>query len=250
MSWLNKSIEEYKYDENGNLLERQLSRWNQESVSWVPYRKYERKMESDRKAGYSIDYWDFHTEDWRAYKRASYRYSDKGKVDHILFETWIDNKWENHSIRKNSHNTEDELSFMEVDLFDNESMGWNKSSHVDYELTEFGKLSASISKKWKSENSDWENLQRFTYYYSEKGAMLSAWTDTSKEMELFPNPAVDNLNIRSLPTGTITILDALGKIIMQTENSENEIQLDVSKWEMGVYSVQVNGEEVQKFVKH
>ena len=79
--------------------------------------------------------------------------------------------------------------------------------------------------------------------------MMSEWMEITKDMELFPNPAVESLTIRSLPKGTLTILDALGKMVLQTENSDDEMQLDVSKWEMGVYSVRINGNEVQQFVK-
>jgi hypothetical protein len=136
---------------------------------------------------------------------------------------------------------------MEMDLFENES--WEKSSHADYELTDFGKISNTTSKKWQSGASNWENLQRSTYYYSKDGVMMSEWMEITKDMELFPNPAVESLTIRSLPKGTLTILDALGKMVLQTENSDDEMQLDVSKWEMGVYSVRINGNEVQQFVK-
>jgi Mg2+/Co2+ transporter CorC len=67
---------------------------------------------------------------------------------------------------------------------------------------------------------------------------------------LFPNPAMESATIRSIPVGTITIIDALGKIVFHTEDNKDEtMQLDVSKWEIGVYSVRVDGSEIQKFAK-
>ena len=247
--WFNQSVDEYEYDANGNLIKRKLSRWDKVSLSWIPYRKFDYRIESDKTAGYTIYFWDNNLSDWRPYKNATYHYVSEDFLDHIVFESWIDGEWQNHSVRKNFRDEEGVLSVMEVDLFENESSSWEKSSHVDYDLTDFGKISNTVSKKWQSEASSWENLQRSMYYYSKDGVMLSEWEETSRDMELFPNPAKESLTIRSLPKGTLTIVDALGKIVLQAENSEDEMQLDVSKWEMGVYSVRVDGNEVQQFVK-
>ncbi|MFK7783803.1 MAG: T9SS type A sorting domain-containing protein [Crocinitomicaceae bacterium] len=244
--WENQSVDEFEYDTKGRLKKKQLSRWNTSTQSWAVYRKYEYQMESDRKTGYTIYFWDNKVAEWQLYKRAVYQYDSNESVEYIEFDTWIDGKWKKHSIRKNVLDDEGALSAIDVDIFDHESEVWEESTHVDYELTDFGKLSTSTSKKRQSEG--WKNLQRSTYYYSEDGAMISEWR-TAIEMELFPNPALERLTIRSLPIGKLTVLDALGKVVLQSENTDQEMQLDISGWEMGTYSVLVDGNEVRQFVK-
>lgn len=247
--WYNKSVDEYEYDASGNLVKKLLSRWDKAALAWTPYRKFDYRFEEDQMAGYSIYFWDNKMKEWQSYKRATYQYTEKEAIDHILYESWIDGVWKNHSIRRNIRDDEGALSVMEVEIFKQGLGIWQNLSHVDYVLTDFGKTSTSVFKKWQAEASNWENLQRFNYYYSEDGEMISEWTDSGKEMELFPNPAVERLTIRSLPKGTLTIVDALGKVVVQSENTENELQLDVSKWEIGIYSVRVDDKEVQQFVK-
>lgn len=248
--WYNQSIEEYKYDVDGNLIEKRSERWDKQLISWVPDRKFDYTIESDRMVGYSIYFWDNQVEEWQSYKKTTYHYSNLETIDYVLVETWIDGNWKEHSIRRNFHDEKGVLSTMEVEIFDQTSNIWQKANHVEYEFTGFSKVSESISKKWNGELNKWDNLQRSTYSYSKDGEVIEEWSQVKTPMELFPNPAVESLTIRSIPGGTILIVDALGKIVLQTENKDqDEMKLDVSKWEIGVYSIQVNGNEIQKFVK-
>jgi|GEM_PF-6834543 len=248
--WYNQSIEEYKYDVDGNLIEKRSERWDKKLISWVPDRKFDYTIESDRMVGYSIYFWDNQVGEWQSYKKTTYHYSNLETIDHVLVETWIDGSWKEHSIRRNFHDEKGVLSTMEVEIFDHTSNIWQNANHVEYEFTGFGKVSESISKKWNGELNKWDNLQRSTYSYSKDGEVIEEWSHVKMPMELFPNPAMESLTIRSIPVGTILIVDALGKIVLQTENKDqDEMKLDVSKWEIGVYSIQVNGNEIQKFVK-
>lgn len=246
--WSNQSIEDLKYNGNGKMTEKQTERWNKQLSSWVPDRKFIYSVEADRTAGYIIYFWENNLAQWQPYKKAEYVYVGDA-IERILFDTWIDDTWKAQSIRKNTHDQEGALSELQVDDFDASTESWSKSSHVDFELTDFGKIAQSIHKKWITESDNWENLQRSTYTYSKDGEMVEDWIDDNKQVELFPNPVKENLTIRSLPKGKITVQDALGKLVYQTDNKDLELKLDVSKWEIGVYTVHVNGNETQKFVK-
>ena len=248
--WVNQSIDEYTYDANGKMIERRNERWDKNLMSWVPSRKFNYVIESNRKAGYTIYFWESQLKEWQEYKKANYHYSEANNIESISFESWIDGEWKNHSIRRNAHDEQGMIHTMDVDLFDQSAEIWGKSSHVDYELTDFGKISKSTSKKWDGDLSVWNNLQKSTYSYSNDGDVIEEWSQSNESMEIFPNPAMESITIRSIPAGTIRIIDALGKVVLQTKNNDQEeMQLDVSKWEIGVYSVQVNGNEVQQFVK-
>lgn len=248
--WYNKSIDEYKYDANENLLEKRSERWNKQLTAWVPEWKYNYVIDSDRTVGYTVNFWDNKVGEWQAYKKAVYHFSKDETIDHISIETWKEGSWKHYSVRRNFHDEEGVLNTTEVDKFDLTSETWLKGSHVEYELTDFDEISESINKKWNDGSSNWENLQRSTFYYLKDGKMIEEWSQDTRKMELFPNPAMESVTIRSIPVGTITIVDALGKIVFHTEDNEDEtMQLDVSKWEIGVYSVRVDGSEIQKFAK-
>lgn len=246
--WSNQSIEDLKYNGNGKMTEKLTERWNKQLLSWVPDRKFIYSIESDRTAGYIIYFWDNNLAQWQPHKKAKNVYVDDA-IDCILFDTWIDDAWEAQSIRKNTYDKEGALSELQVDDFETSTETWSKSSHVDFELTDFGKIAQSIHKKWNTESGNWENLQRSSYTYSKTGEMIEDWMDNNKQVELFPNPATETLTIRSLPKGKITVHDALGKVVFESDNTEPELKLDVTKWEIGVYTVQVNGNETEKFVK-
>ena len=244
-NWINQSIDDYTYDSKGKLIEKRSERWDKRLNSWVPDRKYIYSIESERTAGYTIFFWDNKFGEWQPYKKASYVYLGNDTIDHIFFESWIDGMWQDHSIRRNLRDDEGVLNTIEVDQFDLASEIWEKSSHVDFKLTEFGEIDHSVSKKWNSESNSWDNLQRSTYTYSNDGAMDA----DQKVLELFPNPTTESLTIRYLTLGKVTIHDALGKNVLQLENKNGVMHIDVSKWEIGVYSVRVNGSEIEKFVK-
>jgi hypothetical protein len=244
--WSNQSLADYEYNAKGQLVKKQLSRWDESTLTWNAYRAYEYQFEDTKRVGYTIYFKDNQTNEWQFYKRASYHYNNE-TVEYIVFETWLDGQWENHSVRMNFRDEFGSLNAMEVEVFDPISGDLKNSSSVSYELTDFGKISSSTSKKWVSEK--WENLQRSTYHYSGDGTMMYEGFETNREMELFPNPAGEKLTIRSLSDGQLTVIDALGKVILQYMNSEEVVHLDISSWEMGMYSVQVDGKEVQKFVK-
>lgn len=247
--WYNKFIDENTYDSNGNLIQKQRERWDKQLMAWVPERKFDYTIQSNQRAGYTIYLWDKELEKWEEYKKAAFHFSEAKAVESISYYSWENGSWKQTSVRRNILNEEGVLSAMEVDNFDFESEAWSKISHVDYERTDFNKVSESTHKIWDDESSKWEKLQRSTFSYSEEGEMMEELSQEVKEMELFPNPAKENLTIRTVPVGKLTIVDALGKTMIQFENAEKEIQLDVSEWEAGMYSVQVDGNEVQEFIK-
>jgi hypothetical protein len=201
--------------------------------------------------GYSIFVWDKITSNWRPYKKATYIYTAADRsLESIRYETWQDENWIDHSIRRNKEYDAGYLQLVEVELVDPSSATWKKSSRVEYSMTDFDKLNQTISKKWNVDDGVWENLQRSTYTYSKDGQMIEDWSEENAHMELFPNPASEKVMLRSLPNGTITIVDAQGKVIKTIVDNELEsIQVDVSKWENGIYSVRVADNEVKRFVK-
>jgi hypothetical protein len=58
--------------------------------------------------------------------------------------------------------------------------------------------------------------------------------------EVFPNPASDKVTIRTTGTGKIEIVNNLGQVLITQPATEN-IEINISKLAMGVYTVKFNG---------
>jgi len=74
-------------------------------------------------------------------------------------------------------------------------------------------------------------------------------------INLFPNPAGDQLNISMDGVNRktqIKVYNLMGKLVMQQESANSLIQLNISKLSAGIYLVNVNdGKETRsaKFIK-
>ena len=62
-------------------------------------------------------------------------------------------------------------------------------------------------------------------------------------VEVWPNPTNDNLNIEAKSMSRITLINALGQVVLdKAVDGDNEL-LDLSKYETGIYMLRVNTEE-------
>lgn len=248
--WENQSIEESIYDENGKLIEKIIQRWHNDQVAWIYDRKFIYEFNVMQVQGYSIFTWDKLNSRWQPYSKATYLYGEDNSLQSINYQMWQAENWMDHSVRRNKKFDEGFLQLMEVEQFDPKSESWKNASRVEYSMTDFEKRDQAISKRWNEAEGTWVNLQRSTYTYSKDGQMMEDWLEENVTVTLFPNPTTDKIVLQSLPTGTITILDAQGKIIQTiTNNQLASCELDVSKWENGFYSVRVKDREVKQFVK-
>ncbi|MFK8007655.1 MAG: T9SS type A sorting domain-containing protein [Saprospiraceae bacterium] len=70
------------------------------------------------------------------------------------------------------------------------------------------------------------------------------------EIQIFPNPTKNKINIIGIEEGQVTILDNLGKIIIQSNFTHSRI--DVSALPSGIYFIQIrsgNKASIKKFIK-
>lgn len=77
-------------------------------------------------------------------------------------------------------------------------------------------------------------------------------TNNIKEMNIFPNPATDKLQIEASQISEIEILNLEGQIIKSISANENHETIDVSSFTRGMYFIKVKSGEgiaVKKFVK-
>ena len=91
-------------------------------------------------------------------------------------------------------------------------------------------------------------------YWKVKKSFISVKGIESNNIEVYPNPAVNEITIQSNNTKlkSIVIYDTNGKLINQIAVQNNKDVLDIKSFESGVYTLQFvteNGIFTQKFVK-
>ena len=97
-------------------------------------------------------------------------------------------------------------------------------------------------------------VEDYTVDFGSAPAMLERSTEF--DLNLYPNPASNTLNIKitnALPAVNVKVYNALGRIIDDFDTSEKILQLDISKFNSGVYYIGIdNGVEntLVKFIKN
>ena len=69
-------------------------------------------------------------------------------------------------------------------------------------------------------------------------------------IDLFPNPAHDELTINASGTiNEVVISNLLGQIVYSQSYNTEQVKVDISALQTGVYFIKINGSEVRKFMK-
>lgn len=75
-------------------------------------------------------------------------------------------------------------------------------------------------------------------------------TEIKNEITLFPNPANESVTLKSLCLGTVSVYNVLGQKVDEFEANGNELRINTSSYESGIYFVK-SGEKTMRFVvKH
>ena len=73
-----------------------------------------------------------------------------------------------------------------------------------------------------------------------------------RHLTLFPNPCVDVLNINYEGAATISIRNLLGQYIMSVKHFKNDVSLNISGLDSGLYFAEIHAEGksfTRKFIK-
>lgn len=103
-----------------------------------------------------------------------------------------------------------------------------------------------------------DNGQPTQYGFYSTDPIASLLTEENKEFGLYPNPATDLLNFKSVNDQTIEsvqVINSLGVVVLNSveKTSINKLKIDVSNLQFGVYFIRLKGENgvlrQRKFVK-
>jgi len=90
-----------------------------------------------------------------------------------------------------------------------------------------------------------KEIWRFFSQYSNSEASVK--NNEMAKIQVYPNPVNDILKINHGMTGdlNVTIIDAAGKLMLQTTEQNQSFELDISKIQQGIYSIKLeNGSQI------
>ena len=83
-------------------------------------------------------------------------------------------------------------------------------------------------------------------FESDFDIITSTHSVLASQIEIFPNPTSDVLNVKSdVDLDAIQIVDVLGRLIIDREVSSGRIDIDVSQLEAGLYHVRCIKDDAQ-----
>jgi len=107
---------------------------------------------------------------------------------------------------------------------------------------------------WSTQN--WTNIDPFTSFSEDCVEFLTTNKNVmTKNIVIYPNPTNDFLNIKSDETTieNVKIYDIKGALLYENKNNEDQININLSDFEMGIYFVKINypyGETTHKIIKN
>ncbi|MFM2196387.1 MAG: Secretion system C-terminal sorting domain, partial [Bacteroidota bacterium] len=74
------------------------------------------------------------------------------------------------------------------------------------------------------------------------GVDVNETEEGKNEIQLYPNPARTQITIKGLEKGmALEVLDLTGRVIHTEKVTTEQMQLNIAKWQTGVYLVRVGG---------
>ena len=235
------------YDSEGRLISKITQSWQEQFGDWTNSRQYLYEFTDDRMSAYRIDYWNVWSDAWENYKKVEFTASLENQTESRKDYSWINEEWVLSTLQVYEHDEANNVTAINIENF-NEKDGIVRENRVEYYLNEYKKLSGSLSKVMV--DGQLTNLQRCTYTYSQEADIAEYPGFDVNQMEAFPNPTTRLINLNSLKSGNITIIDQTGRVVWSTENrTEESLTIDVSTWEAGSYTIQTSDGETHKFIK-
>ena len=119
-----------------------------------------------------------------------------------------------------------------------------------------GQISASLGGTFIEENSDLEVIL-FIQNATTREVMqsfratdaLSLEDNTIAKVKLYPNPASNNIRFTNIQEATIMITDVTGKVVLQTEEVDENSLINVSNLNSGIYLVNIKNESMNETIK-
>ncbi len=241
--WVNNTMDEYAYDDYGNMIRKTHSYWDPSISGWSSPSVYEYTykynedgkiiLHIDGSTKYEYDYdvngnqtlnaiynWNSETNDWKGVHKYEYAYDDNGTQ--TMFAQWL---WDDEAAdwigRFKYELTFDangnDISYIYYE-WDSEAADWVKDSKIDRDYDANGNLKTRLDYSWDSEVADWVKTSKEDRDYDANGNEISRiyykwnseandWVVSSKITYIYGEvTAVEEINaVASKPDGTYNL---------------------------------------------
>ena len=72
---------------------------------------------------------------------------------------------------------------------------------------------------------------------------VSSVNDSEAEQQVYPNPTTGMVTVKAAGMSRLTVLNALGQVVMDAEAESDEVSLDLSSYQVGLYLIRVETAE-------
>jgi hypothetical protein len=80
--------------------------------------------------------------------------------------------------------------------------------------------------------------------------IVQSINEDSQILSLFPNPANENVTLKGENLGTVRVYNMLGQMLDEFEANGNELNINTTGYENGVYVVKAGEQTLRFVVKH
>lgn len=262
--WLVAYKTEYFYDENWNLTEEISSYWNEYEQLWQEGNKIEYFYDENNILLYEI-YSSFNADAWVPNSKNEYTYDESGNlIQEIYYEAdgilkeWIMSDKAEYTYNENDDLTEEIFSYYEIenaqwlpdykgDYTYNTTYSFNElllPNVFSYDLLYFNHMLESFnSYTWSDELKGWIDDGAGSCYYSEYDINASIATQIIKNVQIYPNPAVNYVMINMEKAGPcqFELYDISGRKVLSENILNNKVDLSGTGNGLYFYVVTIDG---------
>ena len=195
--------------------------------------------------------WADGTSSWENTTRETYTYNAFNKVLTDIYETWMGINWGNTTKETNTYDNSGYLNSNLLQKWVMMTNLWENSDQSFYTNNAEGYPTQIVTQNWDSDLSVWNNAQRMSFNYT--SLSISEYPN-NKDFQAYPNPAVENITIKSNYTISglpYCITDQIGRTIQIGTLNTDETNIDMSPLNSGIYFIKIGQSEKQtlKIVK-
>ena len=246
-NWKESNKGESTYDNNNNRTLQIGYSWNTEINNWIESQKYEYTYDNNNNQTLQISYqWNTEINNWKESQKREYTYDNNNNQTSFIYHTWNSGNWIGS---KNEYKYN--LSYSSNELVSPSVYGVNM-------------LTEATSYTWSG--SAWVENNVTTYYWSGKDITPSSIEELGMgnyELSVYPNPTNGIITVVVVADNhpplqndaTIQIYDISGRVVQtqfiasQRNANGNNIPLDISHLQQGMYYLKI-GNETVKIIKN
>lgn len=243
-AWVEEIKEEYKNDNLSNITYFAHYSWDIDVKAWTGNQKYESAFNENGIQILFINYqWDVQSADWVPQSKREDEIDDEGRIQLSIGYLWNSNtgswigNWKNENQFDEFGNNTLNASYS----WDKQSNDWLVSNMTKNELSydAHGSILNVTQYIWNATQMALLLNQKLFYFYSGFHTNIEQTTNGSfQNIEIYPNPAHEQLFIKGAENARVSIFDTNGKLMIEMVHYNTPI--DISNLPNGLYLLNVS----------